>query len=309
MAARNMIIYIALSQILLASLTALVVADFYESTSDFNVFNNAWNGYSRIYGYAANPLVATFGFPETIRGYVDRYNGNITIVLPVYMKYSEEDAEAIGYALRRGARIIVLAEHGAHTNELLEDLGLDIRVYGSGVLMDPVNNYRDPGIVYVFGAPTVFPNKTLVLNYATAIKNLGNASPWFYSSSLSYIDSDLSGGWDPGEPSGPFPVAAYVRLRGGGELILVADASLFLNEMLGLGNNTWFARYVIHKGRAVVFDQAHIGYSSRDYYKYLLASLYSAINPVILKTLLAAAYIYTAAASLRIAVGDDGRRG
>ncbi len=290
MTRRTLLVLLVASQLILAVLAGLLVADLYESRSDFNVFNRRWNGYSTLYSLRKDAVPVTLGFTGTVERYLDMYGGDVTILLPVYTKYSRDEIAVLRRALSMGARLIILGEHGAHTNELLEGLGLGIRVYGSGALMDPINNYRDPGIVYVFGNPAVFPNRTLVLNYGTAIRELGNASPWFYSSSLSYIDSDLSGGWDPGEPTGPFPVVAYQRLPGGGEVILVTDASLFVNEMMELGNNTWFAGYIIKAHRVLLIDQTHIGYSSRDYYLYLVAAFYAYINPLVAKGALAAAY-------------------
>ena len=90
------------------------------------------------------------------------------------------------------------------------------------------------------------------------------------SSSFSFLDLNGSGIRDEGEPAGPLPVISQHRL-GGGQVILIADPSLFINSMEALEGNRSFIRNIAATATGGLYlDQSHLPRSDLHRTKTLL---------------------------------------
>ena len=217
---------IALTAATLALLTAL-----YPENADFSLENPFWNGMSSL-----KSLGSAAGLTEACA--LDPREHALLVVGPS-KPFAEGDARAIESFLARGGLVVVADDFGT-ANQLLEALGAPVRVSGS-LLVDPLFNLGAPQLPVVF-----WGGRKLALNYATVVNAsaCGACRVLAESSAFSYLDLNLNGKHDPGEPAGPFPVAVELRV-GAGRLVVISDSSLFINAMLGREANREFLQQLL----------------------------------------------------------------
>ena len=164
--------------------------------------------------------------------------------------FTEYEALILKRFLEVGGRIILADDFGSG-NELLELLGVYARLNGS-LLVDPLfkeRNMKFPRIrdVKVSGVDEI------VFNYATIIE--GCQDPLALSSSYSFLDLNLNGEWDEGEPKGPFTVACKLNV-GEGSLIIISDSSVWINSMFEMKDNRMLLEKLIGN-RTMMMDYSH----------------------------------------------------
>lgn len=86
-----------------------------------------------------------------------------------------------------------------------------------------------------------------------------------WTSSKSFLDMDGDGLRDADEPAGTFSVIA-VKEAAGGQLVVIADPGIFVNDMIDRANNRQFAislfEWATGSGaKPIVFDLTHGGYA------------------------------------------------
>jgi len=217
---------IALTAATLALLTAV-----YPANADFSLENPFWNGMSSL---KSSGLAA--GLAEACA--LDPREHALLVVGPS-KPFAEADARAIESFLARGGLVIVADDFGT-ANQLLEALGAPVRVSGS-LLADPLFNLGAPQLPVAF-----WGGRKLALNYAAVVNAsaCGACRVLAESSAFSYLDLNLDGKHDPGEPAGPFPVAVELSV-GAGELVVISDSSLFINAMLDKEANREFLQQLL----------------------------------------------------------------
>ena len=226
---------LALTALTLALLTAL-----YPANVDFSLENPSWNGMSSLAELGAEPVNLAEAYALDPLKYA-------VLVIGPSKPFSEDEVRALKSFLARGGLVVVADDFGAG-NQLLEALGVPARLSGR-LLVDPL---------FFFNAPQLplasWGGRRIALNYATVINaTAGRVLAW--SSPFSYLDLNLNGRRDEGEPAGPFPVAVELRV-GPGTLIVVSDSSLFLNSMMGREANRDFLLAILG-GRRPAVDVGH----------------------------------------------------
>ncbi len=235
--------------ILVATLTVLASIYYSPPTDDFEPGNPFWNGLST----ASEDLNLTeLGDLASLR-YYDPRTSALLIVGPSE-PFSQEEVGAIADFLSGGGLVIVADEFGT-ANELLDTLGVGVRLNGS-LLLDPLFRERSARLPKIFDAAGLQANgsQAVAMNFATVIE--GSAGDVLArSSAFSFLDLDADGEWDEGEPRGPFVVAAETRY-GGGRIVLISDSSVLINAMVRLGGNLEFVRG-LSENRTILLDTSH----------------------------------------------------
>jgi len=226
---------LALTALTLALLTAL-----YPANVDFSLENPSWNGMSSLAELGAEPVNLAEAYALDPLKYA-------VLVIGPSKPFSEDEVRALKSFLARGGLVVVADDFGAG-NQLLEALGVPARLSGR-LLVDPLFFLNAPQLPLAS-----WGGRRIALNYATVINaTAGRVLAW--SSPFSYLDLNLNGRRDEGEPAGPFPVAVELRV-GPGTLIVVSDSSLFLNSMMGREANRDFLLAILG-GRRPAVDVGH----------------------------------------------------
>ena len=219
---------IILAVLVAVALTLAAIA-LHPSTADFSPDNPFWNGYSKL---VSRLKVVVVDDPSRLTPPEDY----ALIMVP----YSDVDGGLLSRVrgfVEGGGTLILMDDYG-RGGEVLGYLGVDVKL-PRGVLRDPLINYRGPELPKAFTHGRVEGVDRLVLNYATVIEGAPESSVLAWSSSFSYLDLDLDGVRDEGEPMGPLPVAARFRV-GRGLVVVVSDPSIAINSMLTVEDNEAF---------------------------------------------------------------------
>jgi hypothetical protein len=197
-------------------------------SEDFQPSNPYWNGLETFFR-AVNATPVDLAYDRIAP------ENSIFIVIGPSVNVTEPRIEALKEYLIEGGTLVLMDETGA-VNPILSGLGLDVAVDGRPML-DPVFYYRSwrmPKITKV-GHELGVENIALNLPSTLDIKGPG-LKVLAYSSSFSFIDLDGDSEPSAGEPTGPFAVAA-MTVYGKGRIIIFSDSSIFLNSVIGLGDN------------------------------------------------------------------------
>ncbi|MGC9096423.1 MAG: DUF4350 domain-containing protein [Infirmifilum sp.] len=251
--------------VLITASIIILVTWVYPVTADFWSLNSGWNGLERL----SSQYKAVFS-PIRDISLLDPRNYTLFIIGPT-TPFTEEDAIAVKTFLRRGGKVIIADDYGS-ANQLLEMLDLPVRIE-PGVLVDPLLN------IGIGQLPiTYWGNKRVALNYAAAL-NTSRCSicrVFLWSSPFSYLDLNNNGAYDPGEPKGPLPIGVSLNVYGG-EVVVIADSSVFLNSMLDRESNKELLNYLLGTTRPAV-DDSHWQGDTLVRFKEFLESAYKFLS-------------------------------
>ena len=245
---------------------------FFPSNEDFRVENPFWNGTGEIStDYAVQPLKTLADLPASPEG--------ATFILIPYLRCTPAELGQLKRFVRNGGRLILADDYG-YGNQVLESLGLEIRFSGE-MLLDPMVNYKSkhfPRIVHLEPDPLTGNIENLSFNHATCLINVTTASTLASSSSFSFLDRNGNGIREDNEPTGPLPVIARHRL-GSGQVIFIADPSLFINSMDPIESNHALVQNIAATTTSrLLIDQSHLPPSNLDRTKSLLAAIRSFLS-------------------------------
>jgi hypothetical protein len=263
---------LGLSVILIVGLVLTVW--FMPLKDDFRDATPYWNGISDITGeYPVHLPASLSDLPPSPFG--------VTLILIPYMEYSPAELELLNGFVSQGGRLILADDYG-NGNQVLASLGLEGRFSGQP-LLDPMVNYKTkqfPGITRLEPNPLTSNVTSMVFNHATSLTNVSANDIIAQSSAFSFLDLNDNGSSDAGEPAGPQPVISQQTL-GSGQVILIADPSIFINGMRQTGDNTGFIQNIFATApNGVYFDLSHLPVSNLKSTKHLLAQARSLmINP------------------------------
>jgi hypothetical protein len=255
---------------------------------DFRVENPLWNGLKDLkVNLPVQSLESFAGLPFSPRG--------TTLILVPYLSLTPAELEQLNSYISQGGRLILADDYG-HGNQILEYLGLTVRFSGE-VLLDPLANYKNnrylPKIIHLRPDPLTVNAESLGFNHATCLVNTDNASVIALSSSFSFLDRNNNGRYDDDEPSGPFPVIDRTNV-GSGQVVLVADPSLFINSMNEIDENKGFTQNIAATTGSLYLDQSHLPPSDLHQTKNLLARLREYLaSPLVTAGLVALAVVIT----------------
>ena len=221
----------------------------YPTNSDFKSENPSWNG--------ARDLLDDFRVsPLSSLDVLSAAPQESTLLVIPYMEFTTTDLETLENYVSLGGKLVVLDDYG-FGNDILEHLKIETRFTGNQ-LLGTLFNYKNenfPKIVNFVSEPATSGIENLVSNHATSLENVPQDNIIAWSSYFSFLDENQNGGYDEGEPEGPFPVIANFQI-GKGELVLVSDPSILINSMLEMGDNRQFLENIA-QGQ-IFLDQAHL---------------------------------------------------
>ena len=253
--------------VILAAGTILVIvmaAWFLPLDEDFRVENPFWNGSKNLStNYPVQSLESFAELPLSPRG--------TTLILVPYLNLTSVELEQLNSFISEGGRLILADDYG-HGNQILEYLGLEVRFSGE-VLVDPLINYKTkdfPKIIHFKSDLLTINTESLVLNHATCLVNTKDNSVIALSSSFSFLDRNENGTYEDDELSGPLPVICC-KTVGDGQVVLVADPSLFIYCMNVIDENEGFIQNIAATTTSLYIDQSHLPPSDLHRTKTLLA--------------------------------------
>lgn len=239
---------------------------FFPTTTDFRTQNPFWNGLRSLERQFQITLL------ESLSALPKEPRGSVLVVIP-YLQVDDADVARLRSYLEGGG-VVILADDYAYGNSVLEGLGVEAR-FINAPLIDPLFNYRTeyfPLATKLAPSPLTDEVSSIALNYAAALEGDG-LTVVASSSAFSYLDLNSDGVRDGGDPLGPLPVVGLTTI-GRGNLILVADPSVFIDAMLGAGDNGQFVQNLLASPGTdprVFLDGAHLPSSRLDETKIGLA--------------------------------------
>jgi hypothetical protein len=246
---------IALAAVL--SVLVMLPAAYYWPIEDpYHPSNVGWNGCSEI----ASNKNATL-----LQSYNQELPTNSTLVIiGPSLPYSVKDSTIIGNYLRSRGTVLLADDFGSG-NSLLEELNVSARFAGKP-LADLYAYSKGPAfpLANVFSNSSVLDNASVVILDHPSFLDIGDSSQVTVlasSSPFSFIDLQGNGKPVQNESVRSYPVIAYVHV-GAGSLVLISDASMFINEMIGLYDNSrLFASILKIGGGSLLFDVAHLSHA------------------------------------------------
>ncbi|MBA7690026.1 hypothetical protein ES703_98545 [subsurface metagenome] len=240
---------------------------FAPSNNDFRTDNPYWNGAREISTSCPfSPLESLHDLPTQPQG--------TTLILIPYLSFTPDELEELNDFTTSGGTLILADDYG-YGNQILEYMGLETRFSGQP-LFDPLASYKNkwfPRISRLESSPLTSNIEELVFNHATCLTGVEDGDAIALSSSFSFLDLNGDQVWGEDEPAGPLPVISQHNL-GSGQIILIADPSLFINSMQPMENNYDLIQNIAAITTSeLLIDQSHLPPSNLHQTKNLLADI------------------------------------
>ncbi|MFC2019133.1 DUF4350 domain-containing protein [Chloroflexota bacterium] len=241
---------------------------FFPSNDDYRLENPFWNGTSDI------DQITPVSMLESLSELPSAPQGSTLILVP-YLPFTPDELATLDSFISEGG-VLILADDYGFGNQVLEYLGTGGRFSGES-LLDPLFNYKNqwfPRIFHLRTEPLTDEVQGLLLNHSTCLLGVADNEVLAKSSSFSFLDQNGNGERDADEAIGPLPVISRLSLAQG-QLILVADPSLFINSMEILANN-----YALIKNIAAInssqllIDYSHLPPSNLHETKSILSHIH-----------------------------------
>ncbi|MDD4877026.1 MAG: DUF4350 domain-containing protein [Dehalococcoidales bacterium] len=270
--------------VVLITAVSLVCIWFYPSFQDFMETNTAWNGI-RTFDNESN--VAVISSLDMVPGSPDK---SVLIVIPG-IDYSDQELAILKQFINDGGTMLLMDDFG-YGNTVLKYLGVNARFSGKP-LLDPLFCYQNQSMPRITDFVEQVKERdisVITLNHATTLNNVITDQVIAWSSTSSFLDINDNGAWEQGESQGPLVVAAKLTM-GEGNLKLVSDSSIIINNMLSRDNNKEFIQYLTQeKGEInnILVDSSHLVKAPLDTAKERIMSLQVALsNPYALLGIIA----------------------
>jgi len=210
-------------------LIAIVTLFFHLSATDdeFSRYNQQWNGTSDLFETLVNHGAVMVGDPSALAG---RTGTTLLVISP---SRTPTTGEAVAYRdFVASGNTFLLADDFGEGNALLEAIGATIRLDQRN-LSSLDREYEVPAAplgIPVTEAPFTDNITKIVFNHPVAVTG---GTSFLETFLLSWIDENRNGRADSTEPLGRFALAATEHV-GGGRVVVIGDASLFINAMMYL---------------------------------------------------------------------------
>jgi hypothetical protein len=248
--ARNIAAGVVLSAVLMLS-----VAYYWPIQEAYHPLNKDWNGCSRIASLTGNTtLLLSYDNP------LPNSTSLLAIIGPS-LNFTGHERSNIGNFLEYGG-VVLLADDFGTGNNLLEGLNVTAR-FSMEPLADLYYYSKNPDfpVITDFSQNPATDNLTAIVLDRPSYINIGNSSSVTKigsSSPFSFIDLGGNGRPLTNETINSYTVLATVRV-GKGLLLLVADPSMFINDMTGLYDNMRLFQNALKMGSgSVIFDTVHL---------------------------------------------------
>ena len=211
---------LTVAAVILVILTcAVTLGQFAGSSDEYSRYNTGWNGTSEFFGNIPDAQCVW----DT-----DALSGKSGTTLLVIAPSADFTGEGLFPYLSAGNTVIIFDQNG-NANAFLVSVGSSIHVHDAEVRSSNME-YKDAGL---------FRAEVLTNLYGTNVSHLFFNYPGYVTggetiiqtSSLAWVDLDGDNTADANEPLKVYSLAASDSI-GNGKLVVVADPSLFVNNML-----------------------------------------------------------------------------
>jgi hypothetical protein len=244
------------------------------STAALGAYNPTWNGVSEVRDVADDTETTVVIGTETA-DYEDLSPNTTTAVLfSPDQQYTANETARIREFVTDGGTLLIAEDYGQQTTTLLQALDTPIRVNGS-ILRDEryygatpaFPHARDVGThPYTADVERLTLNRGTTLEPATARNQTAldtlatneNVTLLANSSGFAYHDTNSNEELDENESLQRRPIAATSSI-GDGEVVVIADSSVFLNTMLDQSGNRQFLENIVGARETVFLDYSHSG--------------------------------------------------
>ncbi|QCJ45999.1 DUF4350 domain-containing protein [Haloprofundus sp. MHR1] len=242
------------------ALCLAVSAIFAASTSAaaFGIYNGAWDGTTQLQTLADDTDTESAVILNTT-AYDSASTNTTAFIISPERNYSAQQTARVQAFVESGGTLVVAEDYGAHSNPLLEDLGVSARIDGRP-LRDEEAYYRSPAMplaTNISDTNLTRDVEQLSLNHGTVL-SANNSTVLARSSEFSYLDTTPNGELDDNETLRERPVMVSERV-GDGRVIVVSDPSVFINSMVDRPGNEQLSRNLLTQTDAVLFDFSNAG--------------------------------------------------
>ena len=287
---------VLVSVLLVVIIVSLVCIWFYPSVQQFSAANSAWNGIRKTTSALGARIIASLDvLPDLPQ--------DVTLVAIPNKDYSDQDIARLQQFVESGGRLVLLDDYG-FGNRILAGLGVGITFAGRP-LLDPLFCYRNQQMPRATDFNSQVQEKgisVITLDRATALNNVGASQVVAWSSPASFLDLNGDGSWQDGEPKGPFPVAAELRL-GSGMIDVVSSPGVMINSLSQRDDNLLFMQYLTggtDGTKRTLIDGSHMTTSPLDTSKIRLMEIRQTLsNPYASLGILLLAFLSVAVYALR----------
>jgi hypothetical protein len=262
--ARNIAAGVVLSAVLMLS-----VAYYWPIQEAYHPLNKDWNGCSRIASLTGNTtLLLSYDNP------LPNSTSLLAIIGPS-ANFTGRERSNIGAFLEQGG-VVLLADDFGTGNSLLEALNVSAR-FSKKPLADLYYYRKNPDfpVISDFSSSPATENlSAIILNRPSYIEmwNSSSVTKLGSSSPFSFVDLSGNGRLAANETIDSYTVLASARI-GKGLLLLVADPSMFINDMVGLQDNARLFQNALRMGGgSLIFDIAHLATAFLTNWRIMLRS-------------------------------------
>lgn len=245
-----------LTVFILVVVGAVIIAASTSATS-FGVYNGGWDGTSNLQTQAEKTGASTTIARKTTAYTEIQPDTTISIILSPDRSYTDSERTRLQQFVKQGGTLVIAGDFNPHANPLLRSLGAETRLDGR-LLRDERYNYKSPAMPRarnVSTHPLVANTSGLTLNHGTVVRP-GNATVLVNSSAYAYLDSNQNSDLDTQETAQNWAVATSESV-GDGRVIVVSDASIFINAMIDQSGNHAFVTNLVAQSDHVLLDYSH----------------------------------------------------
>lgn len=220
---------------------------FSESTEDFSTYNPDWNGGVHIRKLLSeNHQVIAMPVRSDLASFEP--NRTVLVILGPRGNFSEKDIYTIRKFVEAGG-LLVLADDFGSGNELLNRLTTSVS-FSNMLLQDDVSFWKNS--TFPVAATSIGDVSNITMNYPTSLVITDKSVKVLASTSrfgmLSKNESERG-------QSGSYPVMAHFPY-GKGEIVAIADPSIFINSMLPMEDNKRLLEELVENRTIVIFDES-----------------------------------------------------
>ena len=232
-------------------------------TPPLSVYNGEWNGLTRalsvIKGMRSTEILISS--PLALERERDPRNTLYMAVGPE-RPYTGPEIKALQDFIKRGGRAVILDDRGV-VNPFIENFGIRITgypVYDQYYLKSPPFLLMEVNVRAFSGVVLTDMPTTVESRYALV---------WAHTSEEGWIDFNMNGILDPEasplEVKGSYPLVVeynpfFTENSSVGNIIVISDSSIFMNDLLPRANNTAFLKtlvqYMLPRGGKVIVDES-----------------------------------------------------
>ncbi len=231
---------------IVAILLLISLFRFSESTADFSTYNPDWNGGVHIKKLLSeNHQVIAMPVRSDLASFEP--NRTVFVILGQRGNFSEKDMDIIKKFVESGG-LLVLADDFGSGNELLNKLTTSV-YFSNMLLQDDVSFWKNS--TFPVAAASVRNVSNITMNYPTSLVITDRSVKVLASTSrFGRISKNES---ERGQLDS-YPVMAHFSY-GKGEIVAIADPSIFINSMLPMKDNKRLLEELVENRTIVIFDE------------------------------------------------------